>query len=250
MSESLSEIAYNYISKKLISSEWGPGTKISEPTLAAECGISRTPVRQAIQKMVQEGLLYQIPASGTYVAKMNRRQLIDVYDIRVAIECHSLVDAVQHLTRENRQELRLMCDKMHGSCLAMRKQKLKVLEGAPLVTFLAADLQFHLILLKAAGNRLAMQVVTSAYQRNVVFGHHTHVRDLHHVAWVWRDHTKIEQMIHKGDVAGAQKWMRIHITRSLNDALAALDQTDDQNANGGANEIDAAIDQLTSRLKE
>lgn len=248
MSETLSDIAYNFISKKLISSEWAAGKKISEPTIAAECGISRTPVRQAIQRMMQEGLLYQIPASGTYVAEMDRRQLIDVYDIRIAIECHALVEAIPHLTHENRVELRRICDQLHTSCQLLRKKKQKVLEGEPLVAFLTADLKFHLILLNAAGNRLASKVVNGAYQRNVVFGHYTHVRDLHHLAWVWRDHAMIERAVRRGDVADAQFWMRTHIARSLQDALAAFDKMAAQKGGGATDEVDTAIARLTSTL--
>ena len=85
MGETLSDVAYRHISKKLVSGELVAGQKLSEQTIAAECGISRTPVREAVRRLTEEGLLYQIPSSGTYVARPDRRQLIDAFDVRMAL---------------------------------------------------------------------------------------------------------------------------------------------------------------------
>ncbi len=223
MTEALSDIAYRTITKKLMSSELVAGQKLSEQTIASECGISRTPVREAIRRLTEEGLLYQVPSSGTYVARLNRHQLIDAYEVRMAIECFTLDRAIKNLTKESRLELRRSCDDMHRIAVSLRTRKNPILDGGPLVTFLTADLSFHLLLLKAAGNNFAIKIVTSAYERNHFFGHYSHRRDLNHVAWAWHHHAEIERAIRRGDSDVACRWLRTHITRSMNDALAAFD---------------------------
>ena len=247
MAEALNDIAYDLITKKLMAGELVAGQKISEQRIASECGISRTPVREAVRRLTEEGMLYQIPSSGTYVARLDRHQLIDAYEVRMAIECFSLDHAVKNLTKDTRQELRRLCDEMHDIVVKLRSRKRKVLDGPALVTFLSADLSFHLLILKAAGNRMAIKIVNNAYQRNQFFGHHSHHRDLRHLSWAWMYHAKIERAIRRGDAAAAQRWLQAHITRSLNDALVAFDQAAAADADT-VDPIDAALERLSSRF--
>lgn len=248
MAEILSDKAYRLITKKLLSAELAPGGKISEQQLASECGISRTPVREAIRRLTEEGVLYQVPSSGTYVARVDRHHLTDAYEVRMALECFAVERAVKNLTRESRQELRRLCDEMHGIIVKMRKKKQNVLDGAPLVAFLSADLSFHLLLLQAAGNRLALKIVSSAYQRNQFFGHHSHRRDLHHLAWVWMHHAKIERAVRRADPRSAKHWLKTHITRSLTDALAAFDEAAARASESARDPVNAALSRLSGRF--
>ena len=248
MAQALSEIAYRHISRKLATAELRPGQKLSEQTIAAECGISRTPVREAVRRLTEEGVLYPVPSSGTYVANLDRRQLIDAYEVRMALEGFALDQAPQNLTRENRLELRRLCDQMRAIIMRLRRSRQHELDGPPLVAFLSADLSFHLLLLKAAGNRLALKIVSNAYQRNHFFGHHSHRRDLHHLAWVWRHHAKIERALRRGDTEAARRWLRAHIARSLRDALAAFDRSAALAAEPAGDPVNAALARLSDRF--
>jgi DNA-binding GntR family transcriptional regulator len=248
VAETLSDKAYRLITKKLLSAELAPGQKISEQLLASECGISRTPVREAVRRLTEEGVLYQIPSSGTYVAQLDRHHLTDAYEVRMALECFAIDQAVKNLTKETRQELRQFCEEMYAIIVRMRTKKQAVLDGKLLVEFLSADLSFHLLLLKAAGNRMALKIVCSAYQRNQFFGHHSHRRDLRHLAWVWRHHAKIERAIRRGDAASANRWLKIHITRSMGDALAAFDQAAAHASGAYRDPVENALGQLASRF--
>lgn len=248
MAESLSKNVYKYITRKLLACELVSGQKISEKVIAAECGTSRTPVREAIRRLIQEGVLYQIPSIGTFVAHVDRQQILDAYEMRLLIECNAIHKAVRALTKESRLELRRLCDEMRRIIVNLRSNKKGILEGDALVSFLSCDLTFHLLLLKVAGNRLSLQIVTNAYQRNQFFGHYSHKRDLRHLAWVWRHHSKIERALRLGDVSKAEYWMRAHITRSQSDALAAFDQAAANASNGGRDPVDDALALLIDRF--
>lgn len=224
MAEALCKKVYKHITKKLVTGALCAGQKLSEQTIAAECGTSRTPVREAIRRLIEEGVLYQTPSIGTFVSRLDRSQLLDAYDVRQVIECHAIERAVRNLTKENRMELRRLCDDMRQIILTIRNLPRPTLSGDKLIAFLSDDLTFHLLILKAAGNRLAIKIVTNAYQRNQFFGHYSHKRDLRHLAWVWRHHAKIERALRQGDPAKAAFWMHAHIARSQADAIAAFDE--------------------------
>lgn len=244
MTESLSEAAYRHISHKLVNGTLKAGQKISEKIIAQECNISRTPVREAIRRMTDEGLLYQIPSSGTYVAKPDRRQIIDAFEVRMALECFAIEHAVQKLTKEDRLELRSTCDVMHKMALSLRKKPTAILDGQNLIDFLTADLNFHLIILRATGNQLALKIITNAYQRNQFFGHYSHTRNLRHISWAWRQHSAIERSIRRGDTAKACQLMRAHISWSLDDALASFDRAMTIEARGRRINNDSVEDAL------
>jgi DNA-binding GntR family transcriptional regulator len=232
----------------LLSEKLVPGQKISEVQLAKACGISRTPVHEAIRRLTDERVLYQLPSSGTYVAKIDRYQLIDFYEVRLLIECFAIERAARNLTQEARLELRHQCDVMHDIIRSLRGKNQAVLDERPLVDYLSADLAFHLVILKAAGNRFALKIVNTAYQRNLVFGHHSHQRDLRHLAWSWMHHAKIERALRRGDIEGAQRWMRVHISRSMREAIAAFDRTAASAADTWGDSVDSALDQLANRF--
>ncbi len=243
MAEALSEIAYRHIAKKLMSAELAVGQKISEQKIAAECGISRTPVREAVRQLVEERLLYQLPRSGTYVTDVKRDEIIEAYEIRMAMECFLIDKAIRNMTLKDRRELRRLCDEMHSVISINRDTGSELLDDALVVPFLKADLSFHLILLHAAQNRTAVKVVTSAYQRNRFFGHHSHRRDLLHLAWAWRHHTLIEKAVRQGDAEKAREALRNHITRSMNDALKNFDISERH-----APELDDPVNVAVARL--
>lgn len=85
--------AYNIILKKIINTTYKPGQKISEKDLIKELNIGRTPVREAILRLRQEGLVAAIPQSGTYVTKIDLRVAADARFVRESIETKVIREA-------------------------------------------------------------------------------------------------------------------------------------------------------------
>ena len=95
--DNLNEKAYAFVSDLLARGELKPGQKLSEPSLAAACGVSRTPMREAVRRLVEEGVLYQVIKSGTYVTGFGAKEVSDAYEIRSVIESAMLEEAVDRL---------------------------------------------------------------------------------------------------------------------------------------------------------
>lgn len=217
---SLNEKAYDFIVRKLSTGEIKPGQKLSEPSLAKSCGVSRTPMREAVRRLVEEGVLYQIVKSGTYVTGFGAKDVSDAYEIRSMIESSLLMVSIDKLSKRDFSTLQSDCDAMHAAIMAMRKDKMDIMTGKPENDFLQADINFHLTLLRASGNSLAEKIIVNAYRRNQFFGTHSHQRTLEHVSVAWRFHCEILKSCRKHDSVSAAKWMQDHISRSRQDALS------------------------------
>lgn len=220
--DNLTEKAYAFVSHKLATGEIKPGQKLSEPSLAAACGVSRTPMREAVRRLIEEGVLYQVVKSGTYVTGFNAKEVRDAYEIRSAIECTLIRRAVPNLTKRDMTELERRCTKMHKAILAMRKAGMLIMTGQPEIEFLTEDLAFHQLLLKASGNTLAEKIIANAYRRNQFFGTHSHQRTLRHVANAWRYHCEILKACKANNPTAAAIWLKRHIESSQRDALLPL----------------------------
>lgn len=222
--EKLDEKAYEFVSGLLARGELKPGQKLSEPSLASACGVSRTPMREAVRRLIAEGVLNQIPKSGTYVCGFGAKDICDAYDIRMAIESAMLERAVPRLTKSDLSRLASNCERMHRAILAMRRDGMSIMTGKPEADFLAEDIAFHLLLLHASGNALAEKIIANTYRRNQFFGTHSHQRTLLHVSLAWRYHCEILNACRAGDAAAAVHWLKAHIARSERDSLIPLSQ--------------------------
>ncbi|MHB8064320.1 MAG: GntR family transcriptional regulator, partial [Ruminiclostridium sp.] len=82
----LTDYAYSSILNMILSSEIKPGDRIREDLMAEKLGISRTPVREAVNQLVQNGFVVNIKRKGLYCVNINKSELLDLLDIRIALE--------------------------------------------------------------------------------------------------------------------------------------------------------------------
>jgi DNA-binding GntR family transcriptional regulator len=217
----LSNQAYEHIQRWLVDQRWGTDKRISEQQLARELGISRTPVRESIRRLVSEGVLYQVPSSGTYVSKPDRRQIIEIYEIRVALEGSAAAKSAEVMKPADVIRLCRYADEMLAEIKEFRSTDDTLMQGERLQRFITADMAFHRLILKSADNRLAQKIVTEGHLRSRVFGLWSHERDLHHLAWVWLAHSRVARAIQHRNPTEAKRWMEKHIRNSLKDTLTA-----------------------------
>src|ERR1700761_6601158 len=97
---SLRDRPSHLIQRKILSGEIPSGGKVSEQAIAEELGISRTPVRSAIHELESEGLLEQVPRYGTIVRQANRRDLLELFDLRLALESFAAEMATETISAE------------------------------------------------------------------------------------------------------------------------------------------------------
>lgn len=82
----LREVVIENIRDAILSGDFPAGMRLTELQLADEMGVSRTPIREAIRNLEQEGLVVMIPRRGAYVADVSIHDINEVYEIRTALE--------------------------------------------------------------------------------------------------------------------------------------------------------------------
>lgn len=117
------------------------GESLGEVEIASQLGVSRSPLREAAQRLVQEGILVAIPGRGMRVARIEGEQVADVYEMRLAIEAQ----AARRITRNPDATVLARISKAFDDLVVAS-------EGDDARAIGDADLEFHQVLVDAAGS--------------------------------------------------------------------------------------------------
>lgn len=143
----LRDVVFNTLRQAILKGELKPGERLMEIALADKLGVSRTPIREALRKLEQEGLVVMIPRRGAQVADITEKDLNDVLEVRIALENLSVEKACKRMTEEQIKKLGL----------AAREFERTTAENN-LVKLAEADVAFHEIIYQAADNQTLNQV--------------------------------------------------------------------------------------------
>jgi DNA-binding GntR family transcriptional regulator len=226
--DSLREQAYKHIHGKLVAGEMPAGRVVSEHSLARELGISRTPVREAIRRLVQEGILEQVPRYGTIVRSPQRRDLEELYQLREALEPYAVAQVAGRVSNADLEMLARLCDEIADVAALVKKAPRTVVDAALMRRLLSADLGFHMVLLRASGNLRLMKIIAESRVLTRIFGTPRQEHDLAIIEETHRFHSRILAAVKRGDAETARTLMAGHIRASMQEALEHYDraQTD------------------------
>lgn len=146
----LREVVFHTLQHAILRGEMKPGERLLEIPLAAKLGVSRTPVREAIRKLEQEGLVRMIPRKGAEVAGITEKDMRDVLEIRRALEELAVKLACEHITEEDKQTL----------CAAQDKFA-QALKSGDVMKIAGMDVEFHDVIYHAAGNRKLIRLLNN-----------------------------------------------------------------------------------------
>lgn len=222
--DSLRSRAYQHIQRKLLAGDWTAGDVLSEQTVARELGISRTPVREAFRHFEQEGVLEQVPRFGTRVKALERRDLVELYELREALEPFAVAQAAGKLNESDAHTLQTLCDDMKSIAEELRRRGRTSPDAAMMKRLMSADLAFHQLLIRAAGNRRMMKIVAESRLLARIFATPRQEHNLSVIEETHRYHTLILEAVRAGKGEVARNLMAEHIRASLKEALEHYDQ--------------------------
>lgn len=139
---SLANLAYQQIKDQLILLDIRPGDPINDVALAAELGVGRTPVREALKRLETDHLVVSYPRRGTFATVVDVTELGAISDIRQLLEPHAARRAAERATAAERTEMRVT---------AAAVRNLQVIDGDR-TTFINEDLAIHKLIYRATGN--------------------------------------------------------------------------------------------------
>jgi DNA-binding GntR family transcriptional regulator len=102
---SRSEEAYRQLKQAIRKGTLAPGTRLREAEIAARLGISRTPAREAIRRLENEGLIAFLPRHGAVIAKLDHQETMELYDLRAMLEGSAAGFAARHASAAEIEEL-------------------------------------------------------------------------------------------------------------------------------------------------
>ncbi len=222
--ESLRTRAYQHIQRKLLAGDWVAGDVLSEQAVAKELGISRTPVREAFRDFEQEGVLEQVPRFGTRVKALSRSDLVELYELREALEPYAVAQAAGRLSESDAETLQTLCRELKAVAEDLRKRRKDVPDAATMRRLMTVDLAFHQLLIRAAGNRRMMKIVADSRLLARIFATPRQEHNVSVIEEVYRYHTRILEAARTGKADEARKLMAAHIRASLNEALEHFDR--------------------------
>jgi DNA-binding GntR family transcriptional regulator len=110
--KSLSERVVDQLREAIQQGVYAPGDRLVERKLAAELGVSHIPVREALTRLAEEGLVERLPRRGSRVAAIDAKELEDLSSLRVVLEQYVVERAMQHWSAEAEQQLRAIVAEM------------------------------------------------------------------------------------------------------------------------------------------
>lgn len=216
---SLAESVYQRILEAILSGTLAGGMELSEVALAAELGVSRTPVHEALLRLAADGLVEDLASRQARVAKFTRQDLADIYEVRRILEPAAAELAAARIADEQLAALRTAADELIAA-ESKRDWPSRAIDF---------DLHFHDVVAAAAGNeRLRREIVM--YRRLVrAFCRATGTRD--NLRQAFAEHQRILAALVARDAQAARIAMDEHIVARLQSVLDELDRQTQERRN-------------------
>lgn len=183
--------------RRIISLQLPPGEALSENELARDLGVSRTPVRESLILLREEGLVQVFPQIGSFVSLVDLGRVSEAQFVREAIECASLRDA--------------QVDSSGIAGLRQILQRQTAAEaGCDIEEFFTLDEDFHRELLRLAGHGSAWAAVNSA-KAHLDRARHLSLLDAKPISTLIQQHTAVVDALEANDLSDADKYLRLHL---------------------------------------
>jgi DNA-binding GntR family transcriptional regulator len=194
--------------REIIALHLPPGTALSENELAAELGVSRTPVRESLILLQGEGLVQVYPQVGTFVSLVDPDRVSEAQFIREAIECSSLQSVTLPVTPADAEAL----------TENLRRQS-EIAARNDAEAFFEADEDFHRTLLRIAGHESAWRTVTSQ-KAHLDRARRLSLGNLRPMTALVEQHRSVAVALVAGDQEAAVANLRSHLRDIFDDVVA------------------------------
>jgi DNA-binding GntR family transcriptional regulator len=196
--------------ERIIAGTFPPGSRLQDVRVAAELGVSRTPVREALLRLVKEGLVESDPNRGFFVAPLSRTEVLEIYPIIWTLECLA-VEASAPPTPPQMQALR----QINAEMASVAADPLRRLE---------LDMRWHHTLVELSGNQRLMDLLAGLKQ--LVRRYETvYMQDQPLVRRSTRDHTAILEALGQKKTKLAVQLLKENWRRGMDWIVKRLDES-------------------------
>ncbi|QDT98194.1 GntR family transcriptional regulator [Gimesia aquarii] len=227
VTENLSDRAYRFIKQEMQQGALVPGVQLVNRKLASEIGVSVIPVREAIHRLVTEGLVEHVPGAGAFVRKPNREDLEELYVLRDALESCGAAEAARYITPHQLDDLESIMSEFHQIAESIQKRSDGHATPSQFHRWLDCEEAFHEIVIDASRNRLISKVIREHRAIATVFESQRNSSKLLTQELAEKTCERKEQLLaalRDGNASLARELMSAHIQQGCKDVLAFLRQ--------------------------
>lgn len=193
----------------ILDGKLAPGERLNEVHLSQALGISRGPLREAIQRLASEGLVEAVTHRGVYVRSFTPHELTDFYELRIALETHAVRLAARHAPQQRIDELTHLLDHTETSM------------GNDATRAYPADQDFHARLAALAAKPPLITALTEV-DRKIQLARARSANQPHRARTALDEHRAIVAALATRNGDHAATLLEAHLTSSLTNAVAVL----------------------------
>lgn len=210
---SLEEKVYDELADAILSGKYKKGDALTEIALSKTLGVSRTPVRSALHRLAEEGLVEIVPNRGAVVIGVTTEDLVDIYRIRMRLEGLASAIAAEKMSDEGKKKL---LENVELSEFYMSKKDCE--------RFKELDTDFHRIIYRATESRTLERILSDLHRNSKAY------RKLSltvpgRAEKTAEEHRGILDAILSGDAKKAEELTSAHIEHALKNMLTAMKHT-------------------------
>lgn len=188
------------------------GDALVELRIAEKMGVSRTPVREALRELSQEGLVDYFPNRGMFVRGISTQDVRDVYTVRIMLEEQAVRWAVERMDKPQEEELTDL----------MRDMEAIIRDRCPDPRTAVLDTRFHQLLYRLAGSTMLERTLQSL-ERFLMRARSLSLKNQGRAAEVVAEHYAIAKALMDRNAENAVQAMRSHIFQAMQEVLTALE---------------------------
>ncbi|MHB0869218.1 MAG: GntR family transcriptional regulator [Chloroflexota bacterium] len=206
----MGELVYGAIRDAILTDQLAAGSRLSQDALARQLGVSRAPVRDALNRLEAEGLVRTAPPKGVVVAEMTMQELLDIFELRALIDSYVARRACEFLGDAEISRLQEIVD-----------VTAQLSEGRDIHKLVQAHADFHHLIYSACGNAELNRIARSLWDRSYRY----RVTGLLNRAVALSsldDHRAILQALREGDALRAEELMAKHNQQTIDRILSQV----------------------------
>ena len=209
-SKSLEEEVFLRLEEDILGGVLKKGDALTENSLAARLGASRTPIRGALHRLAEEGLIELVPNKGAVVIGVTAEDLIDIYTIRMRLEGLASAEAAKKISEADKN---VLLEAVELSEFYISKQDAERLKEL--------DSQFHSTIYRASGNRL-LDKTLSELHRSIRGYRKLSLTVTERLSASVTEHRAIYEAIARGDSEAADRLTSGHVAAALENLLSTI----------------------------
>lgn len=203
----IKEQVYSILKGQILDGTFRPGQWLQEAKIANDLGVSRSPVREALQQLLGDGLAVNIPNKGVFVKEITEQDMLDIFEVRLCFESVGIQRSLQNLN-----------DEIRGQLLDIKEKLLQYFQAGDKQSYIREDSRLHQLLILLTGNKLIQDVSVRIYtmehlSRTIsLYSPERFVESL-------EEHMGVINGILQGDVEKAQEYNERHLMLAREESI-------------------------------